>query len=681
MTGTAIDENETPLLQTLPTDEIRQMMWRFAERDDLQGIVQSTRSVARGLVARLVADGERGTNDWTDAKNQLLAAFDEAGISAVMLHPEGGGFLSGSKSQALALSSFELAWVDGGAAACNLAGGLVLQAIVESGTSDQKQEYLSRCAPSRSGEERSVARGAICLSEPLPDIGSDTGTLSGKVKVARSNDGEVPILQVSKRGRFIANMDFADFVVVAVESDDRRIEGTCLVILEEDDDGLFDRGQVLPKLAQQLSSVRDPVFDLEVPASRIVGGYTVKDGVIVANLNHSVVLKPVFARARIATAVMTAAKLLSAVEPIIRYQRCRDERGQGLGRDALHRLVDVWATGEAAASFGFAAARHLDGCEARLPDEEHLKNQSVANVLSLAAKLWSAGHGAAVMRDAVSLMGDYGLTEDCPGFLPQKWMDAQFEAAQEEPEFSLRRELSVAMADEIFLAQFRQWIFEMKRIASLRPGTGACAVGSAMDLWLWTLEHLQQSRDADDKPIADDKRQEATFSLGGALCWLLATRFQILDVVELASKGAENPNLAGALPGYVQFFTDLCHVQSARAAGEVGRICAELVFGYHRHPSWDPTCDACVQADEVDALEALIPGISYGTRIASDVMEADGSHAEKRGPCVRFSGLRGFLTRRSKLDGCLTGSRLAKGRAARALTGIAIPEALDYPGP
>jgi hypothetical protein len=28
------------------------------------------------------------------------------------------------------------------------------------------------------------------------------------------------------------------------------------------------------------------------------------------------------------------------------------------------------------------------------------------------------------VREAVSLMGGYGITEDCPGFLGQKWMDA-----------------------------------------------------------------------------------------------------------------------------------------------------------------------------------------------------------------------------------------------------------------
>ncbi len=39
---------------------------------------------------------------------------------------------------------------------------------------------------------------------------------------------------------------------------------------------------------------------------------------------------------------------------------------------------------------------------------------SVANVLCPACKLWNTGHGANMMREAVSLMGGYGVTEDCP---------------------------------------------------------------------------------------------------------------------------------------------------------------------------------------------------------------------------------------------------------------------------
>ena len=58
---------------------------------------------------------------------------------------------------------------------------------------------------------------------------------------------------------------------------------------------------------------------------------------------------------------------------------------------------------------------------------------SLANVLCPACKLWNTGHGANMMREAVSLMGGYGVTEDCPGFLGQKWMDAQLEATYEGP--------------------------------------------------------------------------------------------------------------------------------------------------------------------------------------------------------------------------------------------------------
>ncbi len=211
----------------------------------------------------------------------------------------------------------------------------------------------------------------------------------------------------------------------------------------------------------------------------------------------------------------------------------------------------------------------------------------MANVLCPACKLWNTGHGAQMMREAVSLMGGYGITEDCPGFLGHKWMDAQLEATYEGPEAVQRRQLSVTMADELFLAQFREWMREMRRIANDRPGTGACALATAMQMWLWTLQHLLKSTDADGEKLYQGARQGVTFPLADALCWLLASRSQILDLLELEAKGPENPALAEALPGLMQFFTDLCHVQAARAAGEVGRICAELVFGYNRHPAWD----------------------------------------------------------------------------------------------
>src|SRR5215475_8052216 len=121
-------------LRTLPTDSARQVQWGFSDRFDLQLLVQSTRAVARGPVARLVAAGGRNTHEWTEGKAALLDDFDNAGITAVFMDPEQGGMFSGPKNLALALVAFELAWVDGGAATASLASCLALAPIHERGT-------------------------------------------------------------------------------------------------------------------------------------------------------------------------------------------------------------------------------------------------------------------------------------------------------------------------------------------------------------------------------------------------------------------------------------------------------------------------------------------------------------------------------------------------------------------
>jgi alkylation response protein AidB-like acyl-CoA dehydrogenase len=427
---------------------------------------------------------------------------------------------------------------------------------------------------------------------------------------------------------------------------------------------------------------------------------------------------------------------------VIRYQRqrfrgaeqaapgsVRYEQGIQQREDAVHRLVEVWAAGEAATSFGFDTARIFDaldplerkkdallaaqgitGAKATmkwmkmveknalelLELRSHPQGQketarieqleadetvrfalldAAANVLCPATKLWCTGVGANVMREAVSLMGGYGITEDCPGFLGKKWMDAQLEATYEGPEAVQRRQISVTMGNPLFLAQMKAWIRELRHVPSELPGTGACALASAMDLWAWTYRHLEKSTDADGDKLVASPRQGVTFKLADALAWLMASRMQILDVVRLHREGGAV--LGDALPGTVRFFADLAHVQAARAAGEVGRICAELVHGYNRHPAWDEDGrKACWSALDAEALEGIVPGLAG---CGMDELEPDGSHPDKEGPCASCQGITDFRTRRAKLDGCLTGAMLAKDRAAEAVSRVMIPEALDYP--
>ncbi len=682
-------------LRTLPGDDVRQIMWRFTDRYDIQMIVQSARSLARTVVARLVAEGARHTHEWTDHKAQLLEAFDSSGLTALFMDPHQGGFIEGPKNLALALVAFELAWVDAGAATCSLATNLALAPIHERGTPEQRDHYMSRCVPPQPGEDRTVYRGAFALTEPLPYVGVETNTLVGKVRVAKWEEGQEPILQVDKRGRFITGMDFANFATAAVDTDDPRIKSSCIVIVEDTDPGLFDKGAPTLKMVHQLSSTRDPVFNVQVPASRIVGGYTVKDGVIVPNYTHSEIIGAVFHRTRVPVALMTTAKLLSAVEPVIRYQRQRFRGGDasepgtpkfdmGLQQkqDAVLRLADIWANGEAGASLGFATARLFDvldpcekekdrifaqqgvvGAKSQLTALRKVEKQaieylrleaqpeaqrdaarfaelgqdtlvqytlleSLANIFCPACKLWNTGNGATVMREALALMGGYGITEDCPGFLFFKWTDAQLEATYEGPEAVQRRQMSVTMTNEVFLERLRIWIDQLETLGADKPESGAVIAAKGLDLWLWTLEFLLRAKDPAGARLYHQRRQNVTFPMADALSWLVATYCQIMDVRELAEKGPENPVAAEGLEGTVGFLSDLAVVQAARASGEAARICAGLVYGF------GPQDDAELAA---------------------------------------------FQDRRAALDRAMTGAALAKDRAGQALTQVMIPEALDYP--
>lgn len=496
-------------LPTLPGDDIRQIMWRYSDRYDIQMAVQSARQVARTTVAQLVAEGERNNHEWNENKNKLLLAYDEAGLTNLYMEPEHGGFIEGPKNMAMALVAFEIAWVDAGAATCSLASNLALAPIHERGTDEQRNFYMDK-ASLLNGDN--PWRGAFALTEPLPFVGVDTGVLNGKLRILEWEEGKEPILEVDKRGRFITNMDFANFVTAAVGSDDPRIKGSCMVTLEETDEGIFDRGSPTLKLVHQLSSTRDPVFRMKIPASRIIGGYDVVDGVIVPKYQHSEVIAAVFHRTRIPVALMTTAKLLSAIEPIIRYQRQRFRGGDSIegtprfdmglqmNEDVTHRLIDVWATGEAGASFGFSASRQADSFDpierekdawcakqgltgrkqfmairkkekevmeylellytpeserdaTRLSELEsdilvkYALGDARANIMNPGTKLWNTGYGATMMREAVTLMGGYGTTEDCPGFLGQKWMDAQLEATYEGPEAVQRRHLTLGITN------------------------------------------------------------------------------------------------------------------------------------------------------------------------------------------------------------------------------------------
>ncbi|MCQ2393236.1 MAG: acyl-CoA/acyl-ACP dehydrogenase [Kiritimatiellae bacterium] len=666
--------NERPTMKMLPGDEVRQIMWRFAERFDIQMAVAGARSVARGLVAKLVADGQRKTHEWTAEKQAMFDAYDASGVTAATLNADCGGLFEGPRNLAESLLTYETAWVDNGAATSSFVNALAMGPIAELGTPEQKQRYMSLCAPGNPSGK--TWRGSFALTEPLPYVGVDTGVLCGRVSIAEWKDGEEPMIRVEKRGRFITNIAIADYVTVAANSGDDRIKGSCMIIVEATDPGKFDRGAQTLKCVHQLSNTGDPVIDVVVPASRIVGGYDIVDGQVVPRLGHSEIIAQVFSKTRVGVGVMGAGSLMSAIEPVIRYQRTRFrgavgveesspryQQGLQMKEDVTERLADVWATAEAASSLGFDISRRFDELEL-IQDEakaklgkgrEMLKNmkapmekavqllaegmdpmtdedvtvrfvylQALCNILCPSCKLWNTGHGADVMRQAVTLMGGYGITEDCPGFLFYKWTDMQLDATYEGPEAVQRRQISETMANPVFLAQVEAWA---KTLAA-QSVEGASALAAALRLWAWTQNFAKTAKDPNGKKLGGSQRHGVVFPLADALAGLMAaTSFQA-DIAFLAVQGKDHPVVGPELDGTVNTFNDLFGTIVADVAGEAAKICTGVVYGF-----------GAATAEDKAAFAAL----------------------------------------RATLDEAQAGTRLAKDRAAKCLTTVMIPEALDYP--
>ena len=172
-------------------------------------------------------------------------------------------------------------------------------------------------------------------------------------------------------------------------------------------------------------------------------------------------------------------------------------------------------------------------------------------------------------------------------------------------------------------------ISELERIDAEWPELGAQALANAMTLWDMTLDHLQKTNDANGKKLYHNKRQSITFPFVDALCWLLASRYFIMDLVALKVEGKESPVLQDSIDDYLDFYANMSKVQVTHAAGEVDKVCSSLVFGY--------------ATDETEGLDEI-------------------ESAQRT------------------LDRSLRGFGAAKEAAAEALIDVMIPEALDYPG-
>jgi hypothetical protein len=528
-------------------DEAHAALWRIADRAELLKLRDKARLTACEKIAPLLAQA-RTPCEWTEEKARVLGALDAQGLTGILASARHGLTLP------LALVVWELASVDAGVATCSLSGSLAQMPIRDFGTEPQRDRYLGRA---------DLRHGALCLTEPLPGAGADAISLSGRMVLAGAGaDGE-PWLEIRKRGRFTSHMDFAEFVVAAIEGDGIGVRGSALVILEPGDEGDFERGSPVRKLGHRLASTTDPVFRVSVPASRIVGGYTMEEGAIVPRFSHRVLLEPALRRMRALLALMTAAKALSTVQDGF------NSSPQTSGVEFRLGMADLWATGEAAASLGFCAARLCD--ELDCAENRSSADAKLAALFSPAAKLFSSSRVPESLRQAAAWGGsDAAAAIDLRACL----IDAQIEDMYMGPAALQRRLVSAAMTGARFLADFQQWTGEMDTLAERLPPAGMSSLAEGMRLWHWTLERLRQQADARGARLYCDARQGVTFAMADALCGLLATRSLALDVLEMES--ARRPLSSEC----ASIFLDLSIHAAGRAASRAAQTCAELLFGY-----------------------------------------------------------------------------------------------------
>ena len=209
-------------------------------------------------------------------------------------------------------------------------------------------------------------------------------------------------------------------------------------------------------------------------------------------------------------------------------------------------------------------------------------------------------------------MGGYGITEDCPGFLASKWMDAQLEATYEGPEAVQRRQLTVTMTSEVFLAQFRtSGLRRCDAVAATHPGTGACTLASAMQMWLWTLEHLQKATDADGQQALSRTAAGRDVPAGG--CAVLAAGIAAPDSGCAGAGAAWSSRSAWQMDWQALCNSSvICATCRRRRPREKFRGSARSWCSATTsiQPGTMNGCSMCFTAEELDELEETMPGIA-----------------------------------------------------------------------
>ncbi|HET9072429.1 MAG TPA: acyl-CoA dehydrogenase family protein [Acidimicrobiales bacterium] len=371
-------------MSSLPTDV-------YPLTDEQVAIVELCRDFAEREIrprARAVDEAD------TETPWDLWFRAAEAGITAFMLPEEyGGGGCTDVFTQCLVQE--ELCYGDLGIGNLLCSGGFFADPILELGTPEQKQRWLTPlCRP---------RPPMTALATTEPDAGSDAAA----IRTTATRDGDGYLLNGSKA--WISNAGEADLYVVFAKTDpDARSRGVTAFLLEKDTAGL-SFGQPMRKMGQRAIVCRELFLD---------DVFVAEDQRLGDEGKGFIGLMRTFDISRVVLGAAAVGIARAALDYAVEYARQRKTFGAPIlqHQAVAFRLADMATRVETARLLVWRAARRLDAGEQ-------------ATSLAAMAKLTASETAVFCTWAALQTLGGWGYSREHP---VEQWLrDAKLEEIEE----------------------------------------------------------------------------------------------------------------------------------------------------------------------------------------------------------------------------------------------------------
>jgi len=254
------------------------------------------------------------------------------------------------------------------------------EAIMEYGTEEQKEEYLS---PVPKGDAISGA----AISEP--DSGSDVSSISTRAE----KDGDEWVVNGNKM--WITNGSIGDYFVVLCQTDpeaEGRYNGFSQIIVESDRDG-FESDKITGKMGIRASDTAELIFDdVRVPEENLVG---TRGMGFLQQMQF-------FDETRTGVAAQAVGIARGAAERALEYSQQREQFGRPIGefQAIQHKLSEMFTDIEAARMLTYKSAWSVSN-----------KDEQLTTLASM-AKEYASRVAVDVANEAVQIHGGAGYVND-----------------------------------------------------------------------------------------------------------------------------------------------------------------------------------------------------------------------------------------------------------------------------